>query len=56
MSLRNACVVLAGLVWLFLSVAARPQPLAADKEKGDDVVDLTILYTGDEVGYLEPCG
>ncbi len=54
MSLRSNCYLLMGLIWLILAIAARPQLLALDE--GDDLVHLTILYTGDEMGYLEPCG
>jgi hypothetical protein len=54
MSLRSTCYLWIGLIGLILAFSARPQLLALDE--GNDLVNLTILYTGDEVGYLEPCG
>jgi len=54
MSLRSMSYLVTGLIWLILAFAARPQLLALDE--GDDLVNLTILFTGDEYGYLEPCG
>ncbi len=54
MSLRSTCTLWIGLIGVILAFTARPQLLALDER--DDFVNLTILYTGDEVGYLEPCG
>ncbi len=54
MSFRNKCLIAAALtsiVPLFLSI-----PLLPASSRGGDLVNLTILYTGDEYGYLEPCG
>ena len=42
------------MVWLISLDIQAPQLIARAKEENQ--VDLTILYTGDEYGYLEPCG
>jgi hypothetical protein len=54
MSFQRKYVLIAGLIWLIPLFINRPLLLAF--AKGDDLVQLTILYTGDEYGYLEPCG
>lgn len=54
MSFRNKSLFVSALVSvlpLFLS-----SPLLTASSKGGDMVNFTILYTGDEYGYLEPCG
>jgi hypothetical protein len=54
MSFRTQFVLLASLVWLIPTLTPSKYLLAAPG--GDEPVKLTILYTGDEYGYLEPCG
>jgi hypothetical protein len=49
---------LAAAAWL---VAAGQVPLSAQESAGalvadGDPADLFLLYTGDVIGYIEPCG
>jgi len=54
MSFRGKLMLVTTMVWLISLDIQAPQLIALAKEENQ--VDLTILYTGDEYGYLEPCG
>jgi hypothetical protein len=50
--------ILAAAVWL---IAAGHVPISAQDSAGalvagGDPPDLFLLYTGDVIGYIEPCG
>ncbi len=54
MSVRRGLFLLAGIACVLLLMAWRFEaPVFAEAK---NQVELTILYTGDEYGYLEPCG
>jgi ABC-type glycerol-3-phosphate transport system substrate-binding protein len=54
MSFRVKRSVVAGITAaLALALGATSSPALP---KDDDTVEITIFYTGDEYGYLEPCG
>jgi len=46
--------VIAGL-FLVLGCTAEPDPAPAAASRGD-VTELTLVYTGDVHGEIEPCG
>lgn len=52
MSFRGKRLRLAGIT-AALMLFSGPSPVLS---KDDATVDLTIYYSGDEYGYLEPCG
>jgi hypothetical protein len=54
MRIRNRLLWRAGIIGFSMSMFFQPHLFAHPKR--NKLVNLTILYTGDEYGYLEPCG
>jgi len=52
---RTVSSVVFGSFFLFLLLTFGVSTLPAGEGESDRI-DLTILYTGDEYGYLDPCG
>jgi 2',3'-cyclic-nucleotide 2'-phosphodiesterase (5'-nucleotidase family) len=44
------------LLLTFLTLLSVLSPVAAARAEGDGSIRLTVLFTNDVHGYIEPCG